>query len=123
MGKNPAAGQSDPCALVSRAQAQAIVRRPVGAPEEAPLGPTCIYQPRGAKTFITLSLEALEFAKVRPAIRGRIQYAIGGRTAYCGVYGQPTTFVPLSDGKVLDVKAPCAIGRLFAAKAMTRLHT
>lgn len=123
VGKDPAAGQSDPCALVSRTQAQAIVHKPIGTPQEAPLGPTCIYQPRGAKTFITLSLEGLDFAKVRPAIRGRIQYTIGGRAAYCGVYGQPTTFVPLSDGKVLDVTAPCAIGKLFAAEALASLHT
>ena len=49
VGSNPAAGEENPCKLVSQAQAQAIVGRPVAAPQEAPLGPTCIYQPVGAK--------------------------------------------------------------------------
>ena len=87
---------------------------------EAPLGPTCIYQPIGAKNLVTLTLESIDFATVRPHIRNLTQFDVSGRTAYCGTYGQPMTFVPLARGRVLNVTAPCAIGIRFAAKALPR---
>jgi len=122
-GNQSTAGQSNPCALVSRAQAQAIMRGPIEAPQEAPLGPTCIYQATGTKDFITLSIQPRSFATVSPAIRHRTRFTLAGRSAYCGVYGQPTTFVPLNNGRVLDVTGPCRLGRLFAAKAIAELKT
>jgi hypothetical protein len=121
VGHNPYAGQNNPCAYVSQAQAQAIVRRQIEAPQEAPLGPTCIYQPVGAKSMIAVSIEPITFAKIKSNVRNRSRFSIRGHTAYCGDYGQPTTFVPLGDGRVLNVAAPCAIGRLFAADAISRL--
>jgi hypothetical protein len=121
VGNNPTAGQSDPCELVSRTQAQAIVGRPVVTPQEAPLGPTCIYQPVGAKTGVTLTVEGVPLAQLKPHIHHLTRFEVGGRTGYCGVYGQPTTFVPLADGKVLSVTAPCGVGRLFAARALSRV--
>lgn len=116
------AGPVDPCSLVSRAEAQAIVGRPIGTPVDAPLGPTCIYQPAGAKSFITLKVESIDLAAIKPQIRNRTQL-IRGHTAYCGSYGQPTTFVPLAAGRVLAVTAPCAIGVRFAAAALPRMRT
>lgn len=119
-GSDPAAGENDPCRLVSQAQAQAILGRPV-ATQAAPLGPTCIYQPAGAKTFVTLAVEGVELAQLKPHIRHLTHFELAGRTGYCGIYGQPTTFVQLAEDKVLGVTAPCSVGRRFAAKALTRL--
>jgi hypothetical protein len=123
VGDNPAAGEENPCRLVSQAQAQAILGRPVAAPQEAPLGPTCIYQPQGEKTFVTLTLEGVKLTQLKPHIRHLTQFELDGRSGYCGIYGQATTFVQLTDGKVLDITAPCNIGRLFAARALTRPQT
>jgi hypothetical protein len=120
VGDQPAAGR-EPCKLVSQAQAQAIVGRPVGTPVEAPLGPTCIYRPVGSKSFITLAVEPNDLAKVRRQIRDRTRLDVRGRKAYCGTYGQPTVFVPLANGHVLAITAPCAIGAKFAATALPRL--
>jgi hypothetical protein len=121
VGHNPPAGENDPCKLVSRTEAQAIVGRPVAAPQEAPLGPTCIYQPVGAKTFVTLAVEGVKLAQIKLRIHHLTQFELGGRTGYCGVYGESTTFVPLANGGVLDITAPCNIGKLFARKALLRL--
>ncbi len=121
-GKGAAPGQLDPCTLVSRAQARAIVGHPVDAPQEEPLGPTCIYRRQGAKSFVTVTVESIDFSTVKPQIRGRTSTEVAGHTVYCGDYGQPTTFVPLSGGRVLSVMAPCAVGTRFAATALGRLH-
>jgi len=115
------AGQTYPCKLVSKAEAQAIIGEPIATPQEAPLGPTCIYQPLGAKSFITLAVETVDFAKTKSQIRHLSRVMVRGRTAYCGDYGRPTTFVPLAGGRVLNITAPCALGARFAAKAVPRL--
>ena len=118
-----APGPSDPCTLVSRAEAQTIVGAPVDKPVEAPLGPTCIYRPESAKNLITLSVGSIDFARIKAQIRNRRRLDVSGHAAYCGNYGQPTTFVPLASGRALTVTAPCAIGIRFAAKAFPRLNT
>lgn len=116
-----APAQLNPCALVSSAQARAILGRPVGTPVEAPLGPTCIYRAVGAKSFITVAVEPNDLANVSGRLRDRRQLKVGGRAAYCGIYGQPTVFVALADGRVLAVTASCTVGVKFAADAMSRL--
>jgi hypothetical protein len=118
-----AAPQSDPCMLVSSSEAQTILGRPIDSPVQAPLGPTCIYQARGAKSFITLAVESIDFAKIKARISKRMQFNVRGRTGYCGVFGQPTTFVPLASGRVLSIIAPCGIGIRFAGKALPRVRT
>jgi len=112
---------TNPCRLVTRAQAQAILGTPVAAPQEAPLGPTCIYQPTGGGAQVTLAVQAISLARLKPRIRHRRKIVVSGRTGYCGTYGQPTTFVALADGSVLSVTASCQVGRVFAAAALTRL--
>lgn len=114
-------GVDDPCKLVSKTQAQAIIGEPIGTPQEAPLGPTCIYQPLHANRPVTVVVESINFARARSQIRHPIKVTMGSRTAYCGAYGHPTTLVPLTRGWVLNVTAPCAIGLQFAAKALTQL--
>jgi hypothetical protein len=111
----------NPCALVSKAQAQTIIGEPIAAPQEAPLGPTCIYDARGGKEPITVAVETVEFAKIRPLIHDPVRIAVAGHTVYCGDYGRPTTFVPLAHGQVLNVSASCSISMRFAEQALSRV--
>jgi hypothetical protein len=116
-GTHPKAGR-DPCTLVSKAQAQAILGRAISNPVEAPLGPTCIYQPAGTKSLVTVTVASVNFATIRRHLRDRKRIDVNGHTAYCGTYGQVATFVLLAHGRVLNVTAPCAIGTRFAAQAL-----
>ncbi len=118
---NGSATGPDPCKLVTRAQAQAILGAPIAAPTEAPLGPTCIYESRGRGQQITLDIEVLDFVKIRSKIHDTIRAVVANRVAYCGRYGRPTTFVPLAHGQVLNIAAPCAIGMRFAETAVRQL--
>lgn len=120
-GHGTAPGQLNPCTLVSRARAQAIIGRPIAAPQEAPLGPTCIYQPRGAAETITLTVETLALSQATSQMHGRTRVQIAGHTAYCGIYGQRMTLVALTGGRVLAIAAPCAVGARLAAAALPRL--
>lgn len=118
---NGSAVGPNPCKLVSRAQAQAILGVPVASPQEAPLGPTCIYEARGGKEPITVAVETVAFSKIKPLIHHPTQVTFAGHTVYCGDYGRPTTFVPLAHGQVLNVSASCSIGMRFAEKALSQL--
>jgi hypothetical protein len=118
------AKEQNPCTLVSASEAQAIVGKPVGQPTEAPQGPTCIYRPEGAKSFITLAVESKNFSKIEPQsqLHSRISLTVGAHAAYCGTAGgAPTLIVPLSRGKFMAVSAPCPVAASFAAKALSRL--
>ncbi len=116
-----AATGPNPCKLVSQAQAQAIVGGPVSTPQEAPLGPTCIYEARGGRESITIAVETTDFAKIKPMIHDTIRKVVAGHALYCGDYGRPTTFVPLAHGQVLNVSASCAVGLRFAEQAVSQL--
>lgn len=111
----------DPCLLVSKSEAQAIVGGPVAKLVDAPLGPTCIYHSLRDGRIITMTVEAVDFTRVKQNLRGAKSARMSDYTAYCGVYGEPTTVVPLGKGRVLDVTAPCSIGLRFAANALPRL--
>ena len=115
----------NPCTLVSRSEAAAIVRKSIGKPVDAPQGPTCIYTPKGAKSLITLSVEATDFSKVQPQsqLRNRVSVKVNGHTAYCGLAGSPTMIVPLTTGRFLVVTAPCPIAASFASKALGRISS
>jgi hypothetical protein len=111
-----------PCNLVTAGQARAIVGAPMLAPIEAAQGPTCIYRSRDGKSFVTLAVQSLDFKKkVKPHLRLRQRIAVSSRTAYCGTFGQPMLYVPLSGGRVLAVGAHCAIAKQFAIKAVRQL--
>jgi hypothetical protein len=116
-------GPVSPCKLVTRSQAQTIVGQPLDAPQEAPLGPTCIYQTKGSTSAITLAVESIDFATIRTHMRGRKQTEVAGHRAYCGSYGQQMTYVLLSGGRVLNVTAPCPLGKRFAAAALAHLRS
>jgi hypothetical protein len=110
-----------PCNLVTEKQARAIVGAPMREPLEAAQGPTCIYRSRDGRSFVTLAVQSVDFARIKPRLRLPRRVTVGDRTAYCGTYGQPMLYVPLSRGRVLSVAAQCAIARRFAARAVRRL--
>ncbi len=113
----------DPCSLVTRAQAQAILGKPVGQPLDAPQGPTCIYTPQGARGLVTVAVIATDFSTLKPQahLRDRMSVTVSGHAAYCGVAGSPTMVVPLSPGRFLTVAAPCPIAASFASAALNHI--
>jgi hypothetical protein len=113
----------NPCALVSRGEAQAILHKPVGKLVSAPQGPTCIYSPRRSKSVITLAVESLKFSKIKPQaqLQDRMSVTVSGHTAYCGVAGTPTMILPLPAGRFLAISAPCPVAATFAAKALAHI--
>jgi hypothetical protein len=119
-GRKPSS-RFTPCNLVTKAQAHAIVGAPLQDPLEAPQGPTCIYRSRDGKSFVTLAVQTLEFSKLKRQIRKPHTVDVSNRTAYCGTYGQPMLYVPISSGRVLSVAAPCAVAKQFAITAVRRL--
>jgi hypothetical protein len=110
-----------PCNLVTAAQATAIVGAPVQKPIEAPQGPTCIYRTRNGKSFVSVAVQASDLKKLKPHLRLRQRVDVAHRSAYCGTYGQPMLYVPLSGGRVLSVTAPCSIAKQFAIRAVRQL--
>jgi hypothetical protein len=110
-----------PCALVTKAQARAIIGAPVLDPVEAPQGPTCIYKSKRGDRFVTLAMQQTELAKLRHRLQGDRAVQVAKRTAYCGTYGQPMLYLPVSNGRVLSIAAPCKVATGFAATAARRL--
>jgi len=119
-GSNPESTFT-PCDLVSQAQARTILGAPVEQPLEAKQGPTCVYRSRDGNAFVTLAIEDVDFRSVKRLLRTREAVDVGGETAYCGTYGQPMLYMPLSSGRVLSVAGQCATAKRFAARALTQL--
>ena len=114
----------NPCTLVSMPEAQSFTGGTVSGAVEAPLGPTCIYRPSGhSKTEITLALESNNATQLTKHLARRQQVTVSGHRAYCGHLGTQLLLVPLPDGQMLSVSAPCAVARQFAAAAMNRLES
>jgi hypothetical protein len=109
-----------PCNLVTARQAAAIVG-PIGQQVEAPQGPSCIYRSRDGNRFITIAVQTLDFPQIKQQIHRPTRVAVSSRTAYCGSYGQPMLFLPLSQGRVLSITGPCGVAKQFAAKALPQL--
>jgi hypothetical protein len=110
-----------PCNLVTEEQAQAIVGAPMQDPVEAAQGPTCIYRSKNGKSFVTVAVQSLDFAKVKRQMKVRQKVNVSDRTAYCGSYGQPMLYMQVSDGRVLTIAGRCAIAKQFAIKAVRQL--
>jgi hypothetical protein len=110
-----------PCNLVSAREAAAIVG-PIGQQVEAPQGPTCIYRSRDGNRFVTIAVQSLNFPALKKQIQRPTRVAVSSRTAYCGSYGQPMLFLPLSKGRVLSIGGPCGVAKRFALKALPQLN-
>jgi hypothetical protein len=111
----------NPCTLVSRAEVQAVLHQQVGAPVDAPQGPTCIYTPQHTKGQITVAVESLPFSQVKPqaALQARISLVLAGHATYCGnAGGRQMLVVPLAENRFLTVTASCPIAASLAAKAL-----
>jgi hypothetical protein len=115
------ASASRPCSLVSKTQARAIVGAPIREPLQAPQGPTCIFQTKAGKPYVTVAVQTLNFAKLRKQIRHAHTVSVASRTAYCGTYGKPMLYLPLAGGRVLSIAGPCGMAARFAAKAAPHL--
>jgi hypothetical protein len=112
---------ANPCALVTKAQAQAILGSKLVDPLVAPQGPTCIYRDRAGRSFATISIQSQDFASLRSQVRRVERVDVANRRAVCGMHGQPTLYLPFSRGRVLSVAAPCDIAARLARRAVPRL--
>lgn len=114
----------NPCRLVTAPEARSITAGVVTGITEAPLGPTCIYRSTKAKSpGITMTVEVMKLSQVIQKLGGKAQFTIKSHPAYCGKLGREMLFVPLTNGQVLNVVAPCSVAREFAAVALGRLAT
>jgi hypothetical protein len=112
----------DPCRLVTAPEARSITAGGITGITEAPLGPTCIYHSTKAKSpSITMTVEVMKLAQVTQKLNGKAQFTIKSHPAYCGKLGSEMLFVPLTNGQVLNVVAPCSVARQFATVALGRL--
>jgi hypothetical protein len=112
---------ANPCALVTKAQAQAILGAKLIDPLVAPQGPTCIYRDRAGRSFATISIQSQDFAVLRSQVRRAERVEIADKAAVCGMHGQPTLYLPFSRGRVLSVAAPCDVAARLARRAVPRL--
>jgi Protein of unknown function (DUF3558) len=110
-----------PCDLVTQSQARTILGVAIEEPLEAKQGPTCVYQSRDGKAFVTLAIEDVDFGQIKRQLRMRESVDVGGETAYCGNYGQPMLYLPLDGGRVLSVAGHCATAKRFASRALAQL--
>jgi hypothetical protein len=123
VGSKVFGSEPNPCRLVSQSDAESIIGEPIAVPKMLPLGPTCLYQAQGARYPISVSIQAINFSKIKPHMKKLATVRINGHTAYCGKYGQSMTFVPLPGPTVLNVTGPCSVGTLMAAQAISRLSS
>jgi hypothetical protein len=119
---NPSS-QTDPCTYVSAGQAASILRVSSVKVQDAPLGPTCIFKPKGAKTEVTLAVEVLRLSSEVHVMKHVTKLSISGHAAYCGTLGGALLLVALTPADVLVVSAPCTEARAFATTALRRIKT
>ena len=111
-----------PCNLVTKTQAQAILRASIRTPREGLQGPTCIYEARRTATLVTIAVQSADIADLKRQLRRVRPVAVASKRGYCGRVGRPVLYVPLSGGRVLTIAASCATAQRFATTALTRLR-
>ena len=114
------AAPEDPCRLVTRGEAAAILGEPVQT-EVGMQGPTCIYQPSGSQPQMTVVVERTDLAGLRRRASQATPIGVGGESGWCLRYGSPSVAVPLADGALLHVTGPCGLAGRFAASALARV--
>jgi hypothetical protein len=115
----PSGRTFSPCNLVSQARAETILGGSIQAPLEAPQGPTCIYRSKNGKSFVTLAVQQVTYAKLK--VRKARAASVSGHAAYCASLGHPMFYVPLHGARVLTISAPCKVAQAFAQTAVTKL--
>jgi hypothetical protein len=113
--------RANPCALVTKAQAQAILGTRLLDPLVAPQGPTCIFRDRSGQSFATISVQPVTIDRLRRQTHRLKTVAVADRKAYCGVNGAPVLYLPVDGGRTLTVTAHCEIAARFARRAAPRL--
>ena len=121
-GSSGANSAQAPCSLVSRAQAAAIVDEKIAKPQEAKLGPTCIYRYGDQNKMVTLAVQTRPTKALAREIGKSDAIKVSRKSGFCGRRGQPTLYVPLSGTQVLSVTAPCETAKQFAAHALMKLN-
>jgi hypothetical protein len=111
----------NPCTLVSHAQAQTATGTALHEGIEAPLGPTCIFRPRGDGAEITLALELAKLGQASQALHAPRRFTIEGRAAFCAQGPQHTLVMSVRPGQVLTVTAPCKAAVRLASIVVGRL--
>jgi len=118
----PNQGKSgNPCALVTKAQAQRILGGKLLDPVSVPQGPTCVYRSRASHIYATISIQAQSFTALRKQLHRAQRVDVAKHRAYCGTYGRPVLYLPLSGGRVLSVAAQCDTAVRLARRAGARL--
>lgn len=113
--------QDNPCALVTKAQAQKILGGKLMDPVSLPQGPTCIYRNRSSARYATVSVQARDFAVLRRQLKRAQRVDVADRPAYCGVHGRPMLYLSLGGGKVLSIAAQCDPAVRLARRAGAHL--
>jgi len=114
--------RDNPCALVTKRQAQTILGAKLLDPVVAPQGPTCVYRDRASQRFATIAIQSTSFSAVRRQLRRVQRVDVSDRTAYCGMNGRPMLYLPLSGGRVLSVASQCDTAARLARRAASRLR-
>jgi hypothetical protein len=110
-----------PCNLVSRKRAEVILGGAIQTPLEAPQGPTCIYRSKNGKSFVTVAVQQMRYAKVAKQVTKPVRLGVEGHAAYCGTLGREMLYLPLSGTRLLTIAAPCPVAKAFAATAVQKL--
>jgi hypothetical protein len=113
--------QNNPCALVTRQQAQAILGGRLMDPVSLPQGPTCVYRNRSSARYATISVQARDFALLRRQLKRARRVDVADRPAFCGVHGRPMLYLSLGGGKVLSIAAQCDPAVRLARRAGAHL--
>jgi len=113
--------QANPCALVTKAQAQRALGGRLIDPVSLPQGPTCIYRNRSSARYATISVQARDFAVLRRQLKRARRVDVADRPAFCGVHGRPMLYLSLGGGKVLSVAAQCDPAVRLARRAGAQL--
>jgi hypothetical protein len=108
----------EPCQLVNRAEATAILGKGTKAVER-PQGPTCVYTNAGRT--VTLAVETNSVKQLRKEARKSTKVDLGGKTGYCVRYQTTAVITGISEGRVLRADGPCQAGVRFVTKALRRL--
>jgi hypothetical protein len=110
-----------PCNLVTKSQAEAILRTAVAEPVEAPLGPTCVYRSRNGRTSVSLAVAPQSLSAASRQVEQPAALKVTGHRAVCGRQGRSMLYVSIKRGQTLSVAAPCVTALKFAATAVRQL--
>jgi hypothetical protein len=119
--KAQASSAERPCSLVTKAQARAIIGAAILEPLQAPQGPTCIYQTKTGKPYVTLTVQTTSYERLQEQVRRSRSVGVAKRRGVCGSYGRPVLYLPISGGRVLSIGAACDMASRFAAAAIRHL--